>query len=708
MRKSRPLLRLLPTTAVATALFLSPLPHTPLSEATAASASAAAADDPHPGLPADPPTPAVRRVDAVDPTPANNPGGLDSQGACFPGCRGVDQLLVYTPAYGQPSTRTNAYGIDVVVRQGRVTAVGGNDRTIPADGLVLSGHGQAARWLTDHSVVGALVTLDGNTLTITTDGLTAVMAAEVAAADAHERLVTADGACTVFPRKTVRDELGLAEELIGEARALFEAGRQEEATRTATQALSRARAAADGTRASRPAEGRGVWVRPTETTPEAIRAAVDRIKASGFTMVFLETVWQGYTIYPSKVAAAAGIEDQRPSMRGFDPLKVWIDAAHERGMELHAWTHTFFVGADSAEGRGPGPVLSAHPEWAAVEREDVGAAGPRPSSQEKGYYFVDPAHPGARSYIASVFTELLTEYAIDGLHLDYIRYPVSLPYDAGFSYSDTSRAAFARDHGADPYTLTEHDPLWPVWNAWRERNVTTFVADVRATQERLRPGAALSAAVFADPVDGQRKKFQNWGAWVDAGYMDFLTGMSFGTSPSSVGQDTAVMRRRVGDVPLYTATYGPFHGSSSSLIGDQLQAVNDADSDGSALFASNQLTDVQAAALAKGVYRTPATAPHADPIAATRTLATDLVQRVDAATGRCVSRGEAAPVRARLTAAAALLRTGAPAAHDAAARLLEAALDRAVGWGTGENPGFRDGVTRDLRMAQRWLRTSKH
>ncbi|MFE1231068.1 glycoside hydrolase family 10 protein [Streptomyces sp. NPDC058745] len=681
---------------MATAVALSPLPLTPGAVSAAATPSQNSAVTP---------APATRTLDAVDPTAANNPGGLDTNGACFPGCRGADQLLAYTPAYGKPSTQTNPYGTEVVVEKGRVTAIGGNNRAIPADGLVLSGHGTASKWLGDHAVVGAAVTLDGRELTLTIDGLTRVIAAEAAQKDARSRITTARAACTDFPETSATRNLTQADTLIARARRQYDAGQEESAAQTAGQALTLARTAADQSRESRPVEGRGVWVRPTETTPEAIAATADRIKQAGFNIVFLETVWQGYTIYPSKAARAAGIEDQRPGMKGFDPLKAWIEAAHARGLELHAWTHTFFVGADSAENPGPGPILRAHPDWAAVEREDVGVAGPRPSSQEKGYYFVDPAIPAARQYIASVFQELMNDYAIDGLHLDYIRYPVSLPYDAGFSYSDASRAAFQREHGADPYTLTEQSPLWPVWNAWRERNVTSFVEQIRDLQERTKPHIALSAAVFADPVDGVKKKFQNWAAWVDAGSMDFLTGMSFGTSADSVAHDTDVMRRRVGDVPLYTATYGPFHGSDPGLIGDQLRAVNDANSDGTALFAYNQLTDEQATSLSNGVYRDPATAPHAAPEAATRALALHLGRRVAEATGRCVTTADAAPVRGRLAAAATLLKLGRPDATAAAARLIDSASEQAQAWETHGNDAFRNTIPRDLGMAQRWLHT---
>ena len=81
------------------------------------------------------------------------------------------------------------------------------------------------------------------------------------------------------------------------------------------------------------------------------------------------------------------------------------------------------------------------------------------------------------------------------------------------------------------------------------------------------PDDQISAAVFPNPADGVAKKFQNWADWVAKGYVDILTGMSFGTSAESVARETALMRTAVGDRNLlYTATYGPFHGSTPDVI----------------------------------------------------------------------------------------------------------------------------------------------
>ncbi|WP_028281345.1 family 10 glycosylhydrolase [Arthrobacter sp. H5] len=641
-------------------------------------------------------------IDATDPTVETHPAGVDpASGKCFPGCRGGEQLIVYTTASGRPTTETNDFGYEVTVIDGRVTARGGNNREIPADGLVISGHGGRGAWLSSNAVLGAKVAVDGSTVTVTIDESTYMYGAEQALARAEQSMTAAAESCLIVDQQGAATAAAESRSLLNQAAEASAAGNVDGSVTLAEQSRESAELAWYRTAESRPVEGRGMWVRPTETTPAQIETTLDQLDAAGVNMVFLETVFQGYTIYPSAVATEYGIAPQRPEMAGFDPLQVWIDEAHARGIELHPWVHTFFVGAQSVnENGGVGPVLEAHPEWAAVEREDVGKTGPQPSSQEPGYYFVDPAMPEPREYVKSVFTEILTKYEVDGLHLDYIRYPVSQPWEtASFSYSDYARDAFASEHGTDPYTLTPDDALWETWNAWREEKVTSFVAEVRDMQLEVAPEIQMSAAVFPDPSDGLAKKFQNWADWADRGYVDVLTGMSFGTSAASVARDTELMRESVGDENLlYTATYGPFRGSTPDVLIEQTQAVRDAGSDGAALFAYNQLSAAQATALEEGVFRAEARTPHSDLVTAAREAGQWTSGNVSSATGTCIPEKTAKKLEKELAGADRFLEEGktdqAVKAYGKAAEIVRGSSEIQL--------NFAARLIRDLAMYQRW------
>lgn len=579
---------------------------------------------------------ATAAVDAIDPTAASNPPGVDpSTGECYPGCRGADQLIVYTPDSG-PRTGTNQYGYEVSVVADRVTATGGNDREIPAGGFVLSGHGSEAAWLQANTVVGALVELDRQTMTVTVtiDATAYLFTAEQAILRAVGAIDAARVNCADVPYDKADVTLERARDLLDQARAALDAGAERTAVDLAEEATAAAERAWHLSRRSLPVEGRGIWVRPTATTVEGIAATLDRLQRAGVNHVYLETFWNGSTIFPSDAAAEAGVSAQMPTFAaaGIDALAVWIDQAHARGIEVHAWVENFFVGNDASVGAGP--ILSVHPDWAAVEYEDVEAVAadgePRPSSREPGYYFLDPAIPEAREYLLAVYREILIGYDIDGINLDYIRYPVSLPLNSSFSYSDHSRTAFAEQFGVDPYTLTPEDSGWSDWVSWRQANITSFVGQVRTLIDEVDPDATLSAAVFPDPFDSSIRKLQDWAAWAERGWMDVLNGMSFGRSAAPVAADTAAMRQVVGDQALiYTGVYAPFLGLPPTTLTQQIEGVRAAGGHGVALFSELQLTEAHVDALAAGAFRTPAVAPHSHPVVAVTSGLTDLRRRVD-------------------------------------------------------------------------------
>ena len=285
---------------------------------------------------------------------------------------------------------------------------------------------------------------------------------------------------------------------------------------------------------------RGVWVRPPESVEE-IDIIMDTLAYAGMNAVFLETYYHSYTIYPSSVA------EQRPEFTGRDVLREFIDAASLRNIEVHAWVEVFYAG-NPKHLDDEGPVLKNNPDW-------IVRAADGTTEFEDGMLFINPALPAVRSYLIDMMREIVTRYDIDGLHLDYIRYPVD-PGNRPPGYDDYSRLLFERQHGYDPLTIDrgqDHDS-WREWTHWRMNQVTTFVADVQRMLLAERPDMKLSAAVFSDRVhdplgDG---KCQDWDTWVDQGLIDFLTPMCYAESTDRIMEmiRESIERGR-GRVPVY-------------------------------------------------------------------------------------------------------------------------------------------------------------
>jgi len=578
---------------------------------------------------------ASREYDFIDPTPEENEAG-----APFPGVRGPDQLIIYTPEFGD-TTGTNEFGEELVVDgDDRVVEVGGFDSPIPDDGFVVSGQGGQGEWLVANAVEGSLVEVDEDTgeVTLIVDVEAYLSAAEADVDRAREAVDERGDVLDIDP--DARDHLATAEQRLANAEQAAEDSDIEQAVFTTFAASAAADQAWIATRTSREAEGRAIWVRPDDdwTTREDVEEQVEGIAEAGLDTMFLETFFQGWTIYDSDVVDEAGIEEtQRPAFADadVDALELWTDVADEYDVEVHAWVHTFFVGNPLVQGDNPGPVLDANPDWGAIPRELAGdepGDDPRDPADvddlntrfdapaEQNYRFIDPANEDARAFLLDLFEEMVVDYDLDGLHLDYIRYPISEPVDSELSYG-TSRETFDEDTGVDPLDLEPDDEAFADWQRFREQQVTSFVAETQqrleeSVEDELDKRVPLSAAVFPDlEGDAQPQKFQRWDEWSEQGLVDVLAGMSFGTSPEANVADTQEIRERTegDDTLIYLGNYAPFNATDPVQMLQQNDAIREAGGHGIAYFSHLQISDAQLDALGDGSFRDETLPPHADP-----------------------------------------------------------------------------------------------
>ncbi|NLF83371.1 MAG: hypothetical protein GX568_05240, partial [Candidatus Gastranaerophilales bacterium] len=103
------------------------------------------------------------KLDAIDPYKAKS---INPMNMFYPGGRGNNQLIIYTPNSGQ-YTGTNEFGKEATVRGGIVVSFNGANSYIPPDGFVISGHGKAKTWISQNLIEGAEITIDADNKTIT-------------------------------------------------------------------------------------------------------------------------------------------------------------------------------------------------------------------------------------------------------------------------------------------------------------------------------------------------------------------------------------------------------------------------------------------------------------------------------------------------------------------------------------------------------------
>ena len=144
-----------------------------------------------------------------------------------------------------------------------------------------------------------------------------------------------------------------------------------------------------------------------EKQKQELRSILDRLQKAHINTVLLQTRIRGTMIYPSDYEPWDGCLSGFPGRSpGYDALQFAIDECHKRGMELHAWIVTIPVGKWNALG-----CKKLRTKFPGLIRK-IGADG-----------YMNPEDCRTGNYLAQICREISNRYNVDGIHLDYIRYP---------------------------------------------------------------------------------------------------------------------------------------------------------------------------------------------------------------------------------------------------------------------------------------------
>lgn len=292
---------------------------------------------------------------------------------------------------------------------------------------------------------------------------------------------------------------------------------------------------------ARPAT-RALWVtRFDYRTREDVVRAVDAAASAGFDAVLFQVRGNATAFYRSSLEPWA--QELGGADPGFDPLQVAIDAARERGIALHAWFNVMPAWWGTDLPSDPKQLWNARKEWLWYDQRGA----PQPLS-DRFYVSVNPCLPEVRRYLGDVVRDLVARYAIDGLHLDYVRFPNEPPGTPAGSGSDYPRdertlALYQKATGKAP------DDDRKAWDAWRCEQVTAVVRDVARIVREVRPEAELSAAVGPDLAKALHH-FQDVRTWLREGLVDALYPMNYTADPKTFAARLAAWKETAGATPV--------------------------------------------------------------------------------------------------------------------------------------------------------------
>ncbi len=535
---------------------------------------------------------ATANIDVIDPSLAST---------FLPGGRGVDKLVIYTPNFGI-HTGTNEFGTEAIVEGNTVSALSGADSTIPKNGLVISGHGKAKNWITKNITVGSKVYVDifNKTITTYTTSDSYTYEAKIKINEAKSIIDYYKNSMNNYNYSLPNKHIQVAENYLKIADS--ESHNSTVLKQYTQEAIDEANMAIKTSLPYINNETKGVWLRPTETTPEQIIFTLDNLKANGFNNVFLETYFHGKTIFPSKVMNKYGFNIQNEKFENFDPLDVWIKEAHKRDIKVHIWFQSFYVGNQQPQ-YNPSSILAVRPDWGNKTKKFANENNATKSVSEHNGYFLDPANPEVQNFLEELIVEIIDSYNPDGINLDYIRYPnASSTRDMdAWGFTQYARNDFKLLYGTDPIELTTSDVLWYDWNQYRRNNVTNFVKKIGKLGKEK--GVYISAVIFPDLASALSKKQQDWRTWSSKNYID-------GFTPLFLTYDSKMLASMMNDVQnikspntdLFAGLFVTFMGGASEDLIRQIFETRKMNVNGIILFDYAHTTAVYTSTLMASAF----------------------------------------------------------------------------------------------------------
>ncbi len=252
-----------------------------------------------------------------------------------------------------------------------------------------------------------------------------------------------------------------------------------------------------------------------------------------------------------------------------DQLKACIDAARPLGIRVHAWLICFSTTQATASRLA---TYRSH-DW--LLHATDGSTGP----------WLDPASPLARAQLVKAAEELLVNYATDGIHLDFVRYP---NYYGSLGIGTRTRFEASRGKKVPVWPDdVKHGALFRELVRWRTAEVTALVADIRAMQRLRAPRKLVTAAVLGKYPTCIESVGQDWMAWLECGYIDYAYPMNYTESPQAYAEFLDVQLKKRGIATRIVGGIGVTAAESrlkADQVIDQINALRARRAAGFALF----------------------------------------------------------------------------------------------------------------------------
>jgi len=341
---------------------------------------------------------------------------------------------------------------------------------------------------------------------------------------------------------------------------------------------------------------RALWVvRYALYSSTEITEIIDMAENLRISDLYVQVYALGMPFYNSGFFANNGNVDKK------EPLNNLISLAHKRDIKVHAWINTLYIWSGKIT-----PADKSHlfylSQKSILRKADYQSQMPTPVElKDNGIegYFLDPLDESNSMRIRLIITELISRYDLDGIHLDYFRYP-----NSGFNFSPLGRTIFKERYYIDPLQFFSRQEVFisergfksaeyirDKYNLFLKTNLTEFLAKIHDHINDLDSSIILSLAVKPNPDISRRQYSQDWLNWLNNDLCDRLLLMNYNTDFEFFKSD-AMLALNLAESDKIVIGISTYNQNEEAVL-QRVRYVQNNSFSGFALFSYNHLKNNQ-------------------------------------------------------------------------------------------------------------------
>ena len=352
-------------------------------------------------------------------------------------------------------------------------------------------------------------------------------------------------------------------------------------------------------------QNRGVWVsvfsakRVLYSKPAADEL-LKTCKDAGINQIYLQVYQSGKAFYNSRISDQAKYREILASS-GIDTVDYLLQEAKKQGIKVFAWVNLLSIGQNNSADiiRKLGPSVLTRDQY-------MRPCGRNNQNESDKYYlredqiFLEPGDQRVVKYLASIVEEIITRYpSLSGVHLDYARYPMTVPFTPGsrfanyglnYGYGKENVNRFKEWTGLDPFKGLNKDKHFSLWDDWRRQQVTNLIRTISRRVKEKSPEMLVSSAVVPSAERAYSSMFQDWPGWLEDQTVDYVVLMNY-TLDNQLAKEIVVSslcHRRQGKV--FTGVGLFLMKDDPAALREQYKAISQLSPDGIVFFAYDDIT----------------------------------------------------------------------------------------------------------------------